>query len=595
MSFKFRRGIEADRTGVTPAQGEPLYTTDNKELYIGDGSTAGGVLIGPGVAGGFQTANDATSGIALSGFLMGYDGATWRPSERFFQPSGYQVPSGVYRVASEFYQPSGYQVPSGDYATVTQGHTLWQQSGLYEPSGTVEVGIDAHIAALDPHDQYLTELAALSLYQSSGFLTVGVSGATQKENITSIQFNTGTVVTSVGTIAHVSGASGGGGGGGATSLAGLSDVTTTEPFATGDILRYGGSAFNDVQGDIYFEPSGFSYEKSISDSKYAISGLYEISGTVDSHESIWDHSTFSVNGHTHTVSNITDIATNYQASGLYQPSGSYKLTTDFFQPSGYQVPSGDYTTVAQGNVLWATAAQGATADSALQDITGEPISDLSNVSANTPTSGHLLSYDGSVWLPASSGYQVPSGDYATVAQGNSLWNVNTIDGQTDTTIGTKVSGHVLSWDGLAWVNAISGQAGAGGTHTLLGNTHTDTTGSATSGHILGYDGINWRATTSGAGGGSTTLTALTDTNIAGHTSGQVLRSDGTDWHAATVNQSVNASGWIERVGPGALPNPAPSGTRFIVLSSGTTVADEVFISMQTTGGSWQWVNLISAP
>lgn len=43
---KIRRGLEAARTGVTPTAGEPLWTTDTKKLYVGDGSTAGGIAVG---------------------------------------------------------------------------------------------------------------------------------------------------------------------------------------------------------------------------------------------------------------------------------------------------------------------------------------------------------------------------------------------------------------------------------------------------------------------------------------------------------------------------------------------------------------------
>jgi hypothetical protein len=48
MPLQFRRGTNANRTSITPAQGEPLYTTDTKALYIGDGTTAGGVAVGGG-------------------------------------------------------------------------------------------------------------------------------------------------------------------------------------------------------------------------------------------------------------------------------------------------------------------------------------------------------------------------------------------------------------------------------------------------------------------------------------------------------------------------------------------------------------------
>jgi hypothetical protein len=42
MALQVRRGTNAERLGITPAEGELLYTTDTKQLYIGDGTTAGG-------------------------------------------------------------------------------------------------------------------------------------------------------------------------------------------------------------------------------------------------------------------------------------------------------------------------------------------------------------------------------------------------------------------------------------------------------------------------------------------------------------------------------------------------------------------------
>ncbi len=50
MALQIRRGTEAQRGSLsgsnTPAVGEPLYTTDTKKLFIGDGSTTGGVALG---------------------------------------------------------------------------------------------------------------------------------------------------------------------------------------------------------------------------------------------------------------------------------------------------------------------------------------------------------------------------------------------------------------------------------------------------------------------------------------------------------------------------------------------------------------------
>lgn len=47
MALKLRRGTDAERLIVTPLQGELIYTTDTKKLYVGDGATIGGTLVGP--------------------------------------------------------------------------------------------------------------------------------------------------------------------------------------------------------------------------------------------------------------------------------------------------------------------------------------------------------------------------------------------------------------------------------------------------------------------------------------------------------------------------------------------------------------------
>ena len=52
MALKLRRGTNSGRTAITPAEGEPIFTTDTKQLYVGDGSTAGGILVAGGITDG---------------------------------------------------------------------------------------------------------------------------------------------------------------------------------------------------------------------------------------------------------------------------------------------------------------------------------------------------------------------------------------------------------------------------------------------------------------------------------------------------------------------------------------------------------------
>jgi len=45
MALKLRRGTENERTSTVFEEGEPVYVTDTGELYIGDGTTAGGLRV----------------------------------------------------------------------------------------------------------------------------------------------------------------------------------------------------------------------------------------------------------------------------------------------------------------------------------------------------------------------------------------------------------------------------------------------------------------------------------------------------------------------------------------------------------------------
>lgn len=48
MALLLRRGLEADRLSFTPEEGELIYVTDTKLIYVGDGVTPGGNLLSGG-------------------------------------------------------------------------------------------------------------------------------------------------------------------------------------------------------------------------------------------------------------------------------------------------------------------------------------------------------------------------------------------------------------------------------------------------------------------------------------------------------------------------------------------------------------------
>jgi len=48
MSLQIRRGTAGELASIIPDSGEPIWTIDDKKLYVGDGSTMGGNLVSAG-------------------------------------------------------------------------------------------------------------------------------------------------------------------------------------------------------------------------------------------------------------------------------------------------------------------------------------------------------------------------------------------------------------------------------------------------------------------------------------------------------------------------------------------------------------------
>ena len=68
MALRLRRGTDAERLLITPVEGELIYTTDTKLLYVGDGSTAGGTLV-TGAGGGGSATLDGLTDTDVAGAL----------------------------------------------------------------------------------------------------------------------------------------------------------------------------------------------------------------------------------------------------------------------------------------------------------------------------------------------------------------------------------------------------------------------------------------------------------------------------------------------------------------------------------------------
>ena len=84
MALRLRRGTDAERLTITPAEGEPIFTIDTKQLYIGDGTTPGGIVVdtvgGGAISLGALQDVDLTSVAPITNDVLKFDGTDWVPS-----------------------------------------------------------------------------------------------------------------------------------------------------------------------------------------------------------------------------------------------------------------------------------------------------------------------------------------------------------------------------------------------------------------------------------------------------------------------------------------------------------------------------------
>jgi len=80
MALRLRRGTDAERQLITPAEGEIIYTTDTKSVYIGDGTTVGGIIIS-GEIGLDDLAEVDLSTPPTAGQVLVWDGVKFVPDD----------------------------------------------------------------------------------------------------------------------------------------------------------------------------------------------------------------------------------------------------------------------------------------------------------------------------------------------------------------------------------------------------------------------------------------------------------------------------------------------------------------------------------
>jgi Ni,Fe-hydrogenase maturation factor len=77
MALRLRRGTDAERLTITPAEGELIYTTDLQELWIGDGITTGGNKISGTIPQFLADLNNVDAASPEIGQVLKWDGNNW--------------------------------------------------------------------------------------------------------------------------------------------------------------------------------------------------------------------------------------------------------------------------------------------------------------------------------------------------------------------------------------------------------------------------------------------------------------------------------------------------------------------------------------
>ena len=84
MSLRIRRGTDAQRQSITFDLGEPVWTTDLEQFWIGDGMTTGGKSIAQGIAGPGLNYNSTTGKLETSNATLTTDQISEGTTNKYF-------------------------------------------------------------------------------------------------------------------------------------------------------------------------------------------------------------------------------------------------------------------------------------------------------------------------------------------------------------------------------------------------------------------------------------------------------------------------------------------------------------------------------
>ena len=531
MAFKIRRGTNTERLTVTPAEGELIYTTDTKKIYVGDGATAGGVVV---------TGSGSGGGIALTDISVtdaGGDGSlAYNSSTGVFTYTG---PSAT-EVRSHFSAGTGISISGGVISATGGGGggiALTDLSASSSGDGSLSYNSSTGVftyAGPGVTNYRAAFTAGTGISISSGTIATTITQYTDALARASISAGTGISYNST---TGVISATGGGGGGIA-----LTDISVTD--AGGD----GSLAYNSSTGVFtYTGPSATEVRAHFS----AGTGISISGGVISATGGGGAGTTYGISAETATGgvnlrltgsdattddvklaagSNITLTRTDANTITIASSGGGGSGTVTSVGGTGTVnglTLTGTVTT--SGNLTLGGTLSGI-ANSALTNssitINGTSVAlggtgtinlaDLGTVSISSPSNGQVLKYNGTAWVNGT--------DSTGSGGGIALTDLSVTDAGGDGSLSYNSGTGVFTYTGPSATEVRSHFTAGTGISISSGtiaSTITQYTDSAADARIA-----------------AASINALSDVTVTSPTSGQVLKYNGTAW----VNDTDSTGG-----------------------------------------------------
>jgi hypothetical protein len=274
MALQFKRGLDANRTSVTPEEGEIIITYEaglsSPKLYVGNGTTPGGLLITAGGGGSsFDQQLNTTDevdfeSVTAENFYGSVSSATSVESENYFLK--------LFDPQTEYNGTDAIQITAQNITTSLGFGVInhWMKFsgsvGVFDSKKIVLApdeangwtlalgGITSNYEIIPPAPTYITESWITDMYG----VNLEVTGDTDLGSVSNITIDGGSagqVLTTDGSgnlsWSTISSA-------GIIALDGLSDVELNSPLTAGQVLKYDGTKWvndDDVSGEIYTLPT----------------------------------------------------------------------------------------------------------------------------------------------------------------------------------------------------------------------------------------------------------------------------------------------------------------------------------------------------